>query len=205
MGEVECIQPAVFRLDKNQLVSDFPFCLYEEQIIDYLINLLNNPKQSLKEKIKTVDWIDRVVYYSKNEKLDNTLKEFQEERFLKLYFFDKLDELKNFYRKNNPTNVSIVKYLGNDYVIQNLLNPNLVSIILGIDRMDFYLKVRPQIEKGLVELFDYLNNFIDEYCKKTQMKNSMLEYHFKIALESQIHPELLAILREHYKGQHPLL
>lgn len=78
IGEVKCIQPAVFRLNKNQLVSDFPFCLYEEQIIDYLINLLNNPKQSLKGKIKTVDWIDRVVYYSKNEKLDNRLKEFQE-------------------------------------------------------------------------------------------------------------------------------
>lgn len=205
IGEVECIQPAVLRLHKNQLVSDFPFCLYEEQIVDYLIDFLNNPNQSLKEKIKTVDWVDRIVYYSNNEKLQNTLKEFQEKQFLKLYFFDKLDELKSFYRKNNPTNVSIVKYLGNDYVIQNLLNSNLVSIILGIDRVDFYLKVRPKIENGLVELFDYLNNFVNEYCKKTQMKNSMLEYHFRIALESQIHPELLAIVREHYKGQHPLL
>jgi hypothetical protein len=205
MGEVECIQPAVFSFHKNQLVSDLPFCLYEEQLIDYLINFLNNPKQSFKEKIKTVDCIYRIVYYSKNEKLDNALKEFQEKQFLKLYFFDKLDELKSFYRKNNPTNVSLVKYSGNDYVIQNLLNSNLVSIILGIDRVDFYLKVRPKIEKGLIELFDYLNNFIDEYCKKTQKKNSMLEYHFRIALGSQIHPELLALVREHYKGQHPLL
>ena len=205
IGMVECIQPAVFRLYKNQLASDFPFCLYEEQIIDYLIKFLNNSKQSLKEKMKTVDWVDRIVYYSKNEKLQNTLKEFQETQFLKLYFFDKLDELKSFYSENNQTDASFIRYSGNDYVIQNLLNPNLISIILGIDRVDFALKFRPKIEKGLVDLFDYLNNFIDEYCKKTQMKNSIIEYHFRIALESQIHPELLGLVRYHYKGEHLLL
>lgn len=206
IGLVKCLQPKLFYFCNNQLVSDFPFCLYEEQIVDYLIDFLNDPKQSLKEKIKTVDCVDRIVYWSNNnEKLKNTLKEFQEKQFLKLYFFDKLDELKNFYNKNAPTDVSLIKYSGNNYVIQNLLNSNLVPIILGIDRVDFDLDVVPKIEKGLIELFDYLNNFINEYYKKSQIKNSILEYHFRIGLESQIHPELLALVREHYKGQHPLL
>lgn len=205
IGEVECIQPNLFYLDNKQLVSDFPFCLYEEQIVDYLIDFLNNPTQSLKEKMKTVDWVDRIVYYSNNEKLKNKLKEFQETQFLKLYFFDKLDELKNFYSESNQTNTSFIRYSGNDYVIQNLLNPNLISIIMRIDRCSFDLKVRPKIKKGLVELFDYLNTFIDEYHKKTQMKNSMIEYHFRIALESQIHPELFTLVRDHYEGEHPLL
>lgn len=205
IGMVECIQPHLFYLDNKQLVSDFPFCLYKEQIVDYLIDFLNNSNQSLKEKMKTVDWVDRIVYYSDNEKLKNTLKEFQETQFLKLYFFDKLDELKNFYSESTQTNGSFIIYSENDYVIKNLLNPNLISIILGIDREDFYLKIRPKIEQGLVELFDYLNNFIDEFGEKTQIKKSMLEYHSRIKLESQIHPELLTLVREHYKGQHPLL
>ena len=82
----------------------------------------------------------------------------------------------------------------------------MMASIMGIDRFDFDLHVRPKIENGLVELFDYLNNLIPEY--EGQIKKSILEYYFRIGLENQIHPELLSILRVkrvYYKGQYQLL
>ena len=207
LGFVECIQPKIFifQEEQNKLISDFPFCLYEEQIIDYIINyFLNNTKQSLKEKLKVVDFLDRIIYYDNSDKkLIYTLKEFKEKQFLQLYFFDKLDEIKKLYRENNPVDVSMIRYSAEDYTIKNLLNPSMMASIMGIDRFDFDLHVRPKIENGLIELFDYLNNLIPEY--EGQIKNSILEYYFRIGLEYQIHPELLSILRVNYKGQHQLL
>lgn len=212
IGIVECNQPKIFSFggdSQSKIDSDFPFSLYEEQIISYLISLLINPTQSLKEKFRIVDFVDRIIYFDKTKKdLDYALKDFQENQFLQLYFFDRIDELKKFYSKekfNEQTSLLNSELDNSDYLIKNLLNPCIMPVILGIDRCDFNLIVVPKIKSGLIELFDYLNCFLCEYCNKNKTTKSILEYRFRVMLESQIHPELLWLIKGYYKGEHPLL
>ena len=89
-------EPVLYAFDsENQkLVIQEPFARYKEQIDDYLIDLLNSPDQTLKQKAALINLIDFIIYHTSNKKLESALNEFTNNTFLKLYLTDKLDEMK---------------------------------------------------------------------------------------------------------------
>ena len=200
-------KPELYAFDfkNSKLVIQEPFDRYKEQIDDYLIELLNSPEQTLKQKGALVNLIDSIIYHTSNQKLKSALDEFAKSTFFKLYLTDKLDEMKEEFSGNWLLNM--VRRDNANYKIQNLFHESLIPIILNQNRSDFIVFTKPFIMDSLISFFDYLNEWYDESTlnqNKPSLK-SMVKFELIRSITTQIHPEVLSEIRAHYKGEHPLL
>lgn len=201
-------EPELYAFDpKNKkLVIQEPFDRYKEQIDDYLIELLNSPEQTLRQKGALVNLIDSIIYYNSNQKLKSALDEFTNNTFLKLYLTDKLDEIKEDLKSSSLINLV---YRGdNNYKIQNLFNESLMATILNESRSEFVIYTEPFITESLIAFFDYLKEWYEKSNSnktKPNLKKSMLEFELIRGIRNQIHPDVLSKIQAHYKGKHPLL
>lgn len=202
--------PLIYAFDtKNgQLVIQEPFDLYKDQIDDYLIELLNSPDQTLKQKAVLVNLIHSIIYHTSNQKLKSALDEFVKTTFFKLYLTDKLDELKEDLSGNWFQNM-IYRDNSENYKIQNLFHDSLMPVILNQTSINFIISTKPFIMDSLISFFDYLKEW---YCNestsnknKPNLKEFMLEFELIRVITNQIHPDVLSEIRAHYKGEHPLL
>ena len=190
----------------KKLVIQEPFDRYKEQIDDYLIELLNSPEQTLRQKGALVNLIDSIIYYNSNQKLKSALDEFTNNTFFKLYLTDKLDEIKEDLKSSSLINLV---YRGdNNYKIQNLFNESLMATILNESRSEFVIYTKPFITESLIAFFDYLKEWYEKSNSnktKPNLKKSMLEFELIRSIRNQIHPDVLSKIQAHYKGKHPLL
>ena len=204
-------EPVLYAFDsENQkLVIQEPFARYKEQIDDYLIDLLNSPDQTLKQKSALINLIDSIIYHTLNKKLKSALDEFTNNTFLKLYLTDKLDEMKE--DINSSLFFNLLYRDSHEYKIQNLFHESLMPIILNKSRTDFVVFTKPFIMESLVSFFEYLKQKWNEQINSNKNKPNIRKAIFQSELEliriikSQIHPEILSEIRAYYKGEHPLL